>query len=148
MADDTQAQTLSNAEVREQIRHLEQRAYMMMHLEGNCIFILPPAVRGSHDTMVGLVDIALEALDIANSYDAQYGVNNAAVMAQELALPDGMEVNGKTTMAVSDVIDFLRLESMVYDVLECAYDDESYPDFEDDDGALRMESEIPHPFDE
>lgn len=122
MADDTQAQaqaqTMTNEAVREEIARLEQRAYMMMHLEGNCIFILPPAVRGNHDTMVGLVDIALEALDIANSYDAQYSVNSSDVMSQELALPDGILVNGKATMTASDIIDFLRLESMVYDVLE------------------------------
>jgi len=141
MADDaqTQPQTLTNEEVGEQVANLKRRAGMEWHLTGN---FYPPMP-------VVLVDVALEAIDIANSYDAQYGVDSNKIMEQELSLPDGMTVDGKSTIPVYEVIDWLRLESMVYDVLDCDDDDDENADvFEDDDGALRMEAEIPYPFDE
>jgi hypothetical protein len=136
MADDTQAQaqTLTNEQVREQLANMDRRMGLMMHLEGNCIFILPPSVRQSRDTLIGLVDVCIEAIDIANSYDAQYGVDSNKIMEQELSLPDGMAVNGKSTMAVHEVIDWLRLESMIYDVLEV----------DDDEWDLREEPEDPY----
>lgn len=89
---------------------IQRRAAMEWHLTSNFYPPIPGAAL--------LVGIALEALAIVNSYDAQYGVNTRSVLEQELALPDGMLVNGKPTMQPWDVIDWLRLDSMVYDVLE------------------------------
>lgn len=118
MADETQTHTLTNDEVREEVENLQRRAALEWHLTGNFYPPLP----------VVLVDVALEALAIANTYDAQYGVHSNEIMSQELQLPDGMLVNGKETMAVADVIDWLRLESMVYDVLEVSDDEnEDWP---------------------
>ena len=96
---------------------LRQRAAMEWHLTSNFYPPIPGAAL--------LVGIALEALAIVNSYEAQYGVNSREVLEQELKLPDGMLVNGKPTMQPWDVIEWLRLDSMVYDALEAEDFDES-----------------------
>lgn len=74
---------------------LQRRVAMEWHLTSN---FYPPIPGASL-----LVDAAIEAIDACNSgWDGE-----------EIYLPDGMLVNDKPVMRASEVVDWLRLESLV-----------------------------------
>lgn len=72
---------------------LQRRVALEWHLTGN---IYPPMP-------TSLVDAAIEAIEACSA--GWYG--------EEIYLPDGMLVNGKSVMRADEVVDWLRLESMV-----------------------------------
>ncbi|HEY7415781.1 MAG TPA: hypothetical protein VH593_11355 [Ktedonobacteraceae bacterium] len=77
--------------------YLRQRQTLVWHLQSNFFPPFPP------DYQDELVELAQDAIAHANE----------GGWDDEIKLPDGVVSNGKVTMTVSEIVEWLRLEDMV-----------------------------------